>query len=167
MGEPIWTNFSTKVPAGWHSDEQPLWIVDALGEALNNGHTDVEAEPNGAISISANGEGNYGLLDGDLELVLDWCRAHRVPFIANDESKYDCSGQIIVFDGTKEWEGRYDQGVVLDSMQYQAIVAGEHSDFESVDDYFTRLNISINDLDIAHLPDELDKDARNGEPPWT
>lgn len=160
MSEPIWCNWTSRIPEAWDAER----IATDLGYALINGQLDVETVE-GVTLIEASGEGNYGLHDSDLEAVFDWHHEHRVPYIAHDETKYECKGEIRVFDGEVVLDGRYDDGAVLDEPTYDMIANGDSADFATIDDYFAKLSIRISELSIDHLSplpppdrDELEED---------
>ncbi len=116
-----------------------------------DGIEDAEAVGEVLADVHTYGEGNYGLCDSELEEVLQFLEEWSVPYIAHDESKYDMVGSIHMFDGETCFQGRWDDGPVLDLQTYRKIIAGDHIDYESIEDYFAKLNRSIGELPIDHL----------------
>lgn len=157
MSEPIWCYVDIVVPDTWIKEGEalPPW-AELLQDVLINGESWSTERDAGSVFISANGEGNYGLYDNGLEEVLDWCEKHRVPYIARDETKYDCAGEQRLFDGEKLIVAASDEarGVVLDHATWLSIDAGTHEDYTSVADYFAKHHRSIAELSIDHLSTE-------------
>lgn len=169
MSEPIWCSINFKTPLGWFDDdnqaEHPDFpVARVLREALLNGDDDVSLCDPGKGLIpnepgliwNFNGEGNYGLMDEDVEWALNWLREHKVPFVATDDTKYDMVGTIIVSGPGGEFEGRWNEEVVMSEQMFRAIQkAWDHAPvgaLSAITDYFDRLDVDINEMAVSHLP---------------
>lgn len=158
MGEAIWTRVTFRTPKGWGVAND---LVDGLSAALINGDSlidnDEVADDHYEWTIS--GEGNYGLNDGEVEYWLDWMRQHKVPFIANDEPKYEFQGTTIVFTGEREWAGESSSEQAVMSRSTYASIIGGTSQFRTVDEFFRILNTrTTGGFSIDHLPDKFPSD---------
>ena len=152
MGEPIWTTVKFRIPATWGDT---CALVAGLSDSLINGEATIDESEEWTI----HGEGNYGLLDDQVQFFLDWMRAHKVPFIATDEPKYEFEGTTIVFDGKREWSGTSSaEQATMTKIEHESIKAGT-SEFRTVEEFFNILNTgSCADFPINHLPDEFPDD---------
>jgi hypothetical protein len=164
MSEPIWCNINIATPASWvdPSDDElrPLrgFLAGVIldDDGLINGESDVTViSADGRAHWSWNGEGNYGLYDSAVEEALDWCEANHIPYIATSDTKYDMTGEIRIFDGHESRSGEYNEGVVLTEQDYRMIRANADlsNPWKEVVDYFERLNVAIDQLSVAHLPE--------------
>lgn len=154
MGEPIWCSIQAKVPATWFDGPEP-GIVTMLGAALCGGDAMTDSG-DGFVTITVNGEGNYGLCDSYVEDALDWMEKHRVPYVAESEAKYDFLGEIRLHSGRARriWTGvTSGDMVVLTEPVYKDIVTGRSSGYVSVEDYFERFGRNVDTLSIEHLPE--------------
>jgi hypothetical protein len=154
MGEPIWCYVKLRVPDTW-GRTNPL--IQGLSQALINGESCIDDK--GLWTFS--GEGNYGLYDDEVEHWLDWMRDYKVPFVASSEAKYEFEGETIVFNGDREWRGisGADQALLSHS-EYLNIRAGI-SEFATVEEFFTVLNVSEPPHLLAHLPDKFPDDEED------
>jgi hypothetical protein len=163
MSEPIWCNVNIATPATWvdqadPNDWKPLpgFLAGVLldHDGLINGEHDC-VTVDGRAQWSWSGEGNYGLFDSTVEEALDWCEANRVPYVATSDTKYDMTGEIRIYDGTERADGDYNEGVVLTEHDFNTIHDSSPFDdvrWKKVVDYFKRLNRTVADLPIEHLP---------------
>jgi hypothetical protein len=93
------------------------------------------------------GYGNYGLQDNEIRDLLDRCVANKIPFVAEDEAKYEWLGSRIVFDGERMDEFNCAGGqVVLTESQYNDMTA------DQITEYFKRSS-------PENLPENLPKDT--------
>lgn len=146
MGEPIWCSVKFRTPVSWGGENDLVkGVIDSL---LEFDHRDDE--------WVIEGEGNYGLWDGNIQFWLDWMLKHKVPFIATSEPKYEHPGETRVFDGHGLWCGESSaDSAVLSEETYKAIQAGD-SDFSTVEQFFEILNtVTTTKFSIDHLPDKF------------
>ena len=127
-------------------------MVENLADAVLNGYLDVDELDTNRRVFQVAGEGNYGLADSRFEECLDQLRAHRVPFIASCDTKYEWIGEMIVFDGTNEFGGTWTNGPLLSQTEYALIEQGTHPWAHTVGEYFDRLTVDVGHIEISHLP---------------
>lgn len=109
MGEPIWTTVNVRLPDGWPTDGDVVFAAckDSPGDTLPGALWAIHTALWGSDTLFeegefvASGEANYGLCDDSLRAGLDALQRLGVPYRAHDETKYDMTGSVEVFDGTE------------------------------------------------------------------
>jgi hypothetical protein len=176
MSEPIWTTIQVRCPASWNGPEReyhgyrdvsPPAPFAAIADYLSE--MDSNWDPEACLWIFQ-GEANYGMAADAVTEFLDWCEAHKVPYRANDDTKYEFAGETRIYDPhTDEVTSFGNDGdtgtIVMHLSTWEGIRAAHTTEaghltqgaIHAVAEHFAR-DVDICSISIDHLPAECPQD---------